>query len=161
MASAADGWLDGHPDHGLFVHETRLLSHYSATINRNPPLPVAFSSISQHSSIGYYIVTPPGSAGHEIDGGSGLLQGATQQTLELQLVRHVADGVHEDLHLTNFTQSAATFQLALRFDADFADQAELNGKRQQRGTLTRKWIDVEPGRRKFLVSEGKNRFHND
>ena len=56
MASGADGWLDGNPDHGLFVHETRVLSRYNATINGKAPICAAFSSLDQRTSIGYFIL---------------------------------------------------------------------------------------------------------
>src|SRR5438045_3767519 len=84
MAGDPNGWLNGDRDHGLFVHETRVLSHYYATIDRLRPLPVACSNLDQRSSIGYFILTPPGFPDQESDSGSGLLETATQQTLELR-----------------------------------------------------------------------------
>jgi len=138
MASGSDGWLDGNPDHGLFVHETRVLSRYNATINGQAPICAAFSSLDQRTSIGYFILRPPDFPEKPADSGSGLLDAATQHTLELSVLRRMGDGVHEDLHLTNFSGRPTRFQFVLTFDADFADQGELSRARQQKGKLTKK-----------------------
>jgi glycogen debranching enzyme len=145
LATERDGFIYDGAEHGLFVHETRLLSRYRYLIDGQPPQPVARSNVEQHAWLGYYIVFPPGLDAGPPDQGSGQVEQASQQTLELRLARYVGGGLHEDVDLTNYTQHPIAFTLELEVDADFADQAETNGKRQQRGTLTRGWRDADAG----------------
>src|SRR6266545_3200988 len=121
LATDRDGFIRDGAEHGLFVHETRLLSRYRYLIDGTPPQPVALSNVEQHTWLGYYIQLAPGIDPGAPDRGSGQVQEATQQTLELRLSRYVAGGVHEDVDLTNFTQYPTTFTLQLEVDADFAD----------------------------------------
>ena len=143
LATERDGFINESPEHGLFAHQTRLLSRYRYLINDQPPRPVALSNVAQHSWLGYYIFLPPGVDTGEPDQGSGQLQDITQQTLELRISRYVGEGIHEDIDLTNFTQQPITFQLKLEIDADFADQAETRGTRQQYGETARQWREID------------------
>ncbi|HEX6293121.1 MAG TPA: glycogen debranching N-terminal domain-containing protein, partial [Herpetosiphonaceae bacterium] len=145
LAMERDGNLaDGH-EHGLFVHQTRLLSRYRYLIDDRPPIPVVLSNVEQHSWLGYYIALPPGFDSGEQDQGSGQVEQISQQTLELRLSRYVGAGMHEDIDLTNFTQQPTSFELALEVDADFADQAETKGERQQQGRIDRTWRELGGG----------------
>ncbi len=139
MATDLDGQISGKPDTGLFVHETRLLSSYRYLLQGRPPVPVALSNYEQHNWMGYYIEVPPG-VRNTVDAGSGHVEQASQQTLELRVSRHVGPGVHEDLDLTNFSQSKTKLEFVVELDADFADLSETEGPRQQHGKITRSWI---------------------
>ena len=139
LATGRDGFVVPEPEHGLFVHETRFLSRYRWLIDGTPPVPVALSNVAQRSWLGYYIALPPGREPGERDRGSGQLAEISQQTLELRLSRYVGEGMHEDVDLTNFAQAPASFRLMLEVDADFADQAETSGEREQRGETSRRW----------------------
>jgi glycogen debranching enzyme len=145
LATAPNGFITEGPEYGLFVHQTRLMSHYCYRIDGQLPLPVALSNVEQHLWLGYYIHVPPGLGPGAPDEGSGQVQEASQQTLELRLSRYVGWGIHEDVDLTNFTQQPTAFRLELEVDADFADQMETKGERQQRGELARKWRQTEEG----------------
>ena len=112
LATGRDGFITG-SEHGLFFHQTRLLSKYHYLINGKRPLPVALSNVEQHSWLGYYIHLPPGIETTEKDQGSGQVEQMSQQTLELRLSRYIGPGMHEDIDLTNFTQQPTTFQLEL------------------------------------------------
>ncbi len=141
LATHRDGYLDAKPDQGLFAHETRLLSRYRCLLNDEVPEPVALSRVAHDSWLGYYIIAAPGH-----DGGAGSLtapQGNAQHTIEMKVTRVLADGMHEDLDLTNFTQTAASLRLTIELEADFADQEETSGERQQHGELTREWQQVD------------------
>jgi glycogen debranching enzyme len=138
MAAERDGFIQDGADHGLFVHETRLLSRYRYLINDEPPRAVVLSNVEQHTWLGYYIALPPG-ARRERDPGSGQMEVISQQTIELRLSRFVGDGMHEDVDLTNFTQKKTAFRLTLDADADFADIDETRGERQQKGEVSREW----------------------
>jgi len=114
-----------------------LLSKYRYRVNGDVLFPVALSNVEQRSWLGYYIVSPPG-VGHDRASLTGPTE-AAQQTLEIRLSRFVSGGFHEDLDLTNFTQREVSVQLTLELDADFADQQETSGNRQQHGTTTQQW----------------------
>ncbi len=101
------------------------------------------SAVEPHSWIGYYVIRPPGIA-PESDTGSGHLTSASQLSLEMKVVRFVGEGLHEEVELTNFTQgTTGRFDLRIEIDADFADVAEVGGKRQQRGKISKRWSHPE------------------
>ncbi len=139
MATALDGQITGTLDTGLFAYETRVLSRYCYLIEGKPPIPVALSNYEQHNWLGYYIEVPRG-APQMVDAGSGHMEQASEQTLELRVSRQVGPGVHEDLDFTNFSQVDTRFRFALEVDADFADLGETEGNRQQHGKVRRSWI---------------------
>jgi glycogen debranching enzyme len=157
LATGTDGFIDGGPERGLFVHETRMLSRYGYLIDGVTPEPVALSNVAEHTWLGYYICPPPGRGPYEADQGSGQVQPASQQTVELRLSRFVGGGLHEDVDVTNFTQRALSFTLEIELDADFADQEETRGERKQHGTLTREWRD---GRELLFRYEAENTFEH-
>lgn len=137
LATRRDGFINAEPDHGFFVHGTRLLSRYEYLLNGRTPFPNGLSNVEQHTWLGYYVAPAPDAVDNRVIQGPG---GATaQQTIELRLSRFVSDGLHEDVDITNFTQKAVHLTLELRLDADFADNAETKGPRQQRGTIRRRW----------------------
>ncbi|HEY7410582.1 MAG TPA: glycogen debranching N-terminal domain-containing protein [Vicinamibacteria bacterium] len=145
LATDPDGFFDGGPDRGFFVHETRLLSRYRWLVEGEPWKPVALSNVGQHSWLGYYACYPPGAAAGPRDTGSGHLEEASQQTLELRLSRFVGGGMHEDVDLANFSRHETAFTLLLAVDADFADLEETRTERVQRGRLTRAWTPGAQG----------------
>jgi glycogen debranching enzyme len=140
LITARDGFIDADTDNGLFVHKTRMLSHYSYQINGEEPELVAESNLEQHSALFYYVISPP--TPHRKSWNA---KGGTEEVVELRLSRIVGEGLHEDVDLTNYTQKLLDFQLELEVDADFADQEELQTQRQQHGRLTRVWRQIGPG----------------
>jgi glycogen debranching enzyme len=142
LATERDGFIRGGEDHGLLVHQTRLLSLYRYLINGKEPRPVALSNVEQHTWLGYYIALPPG-VQEERDYGSGQMEAISQQTIELRLSRYVGEGMHEDVDIMNFTQWSTAFTLTLEVDADFADIDETKWGREQQGDLQRDWRDTE------------------
>ena len=157
FAADRDGFLNDGSEHGLFVDQTRLVSRYRCLVNDEPPLPVVLSNVGQHTWLGYYLVPPPEDDEHQAD----LTQpeGAAQHAVELRVSRVVGDGVHEDLDIANFSQRPVTLRLALEIDADFADQNETKGRRQQCGKLTRTWR--EQGTTHELVFDYRAEHHYD
>lgn len=146
LATERDGFFDGGPNRGLFVHQTRLISRCRYLIDGRPPRIVAGSNVAQHTWLGYYVTLPPGQDPGERDHGSGHVEPESEQTLELLLARYVGGGVHEDADLTNFSGKTAAFTLAIELDADFADQGETldpedGGKDRPRGRTEQSWQD--------------------
>jgi glycogen debranching enzyme len=136
LATDLDGLIGDFPQHGLFVGETRVLSRYKYFVEGNPPQTVAVSNVEQHSSLGYYICVPPGFEWE--DTGSGEMEPASEETIELKVSRMIGLGVHEDIDITNFTQNPTKFAFEIELDSDFSDQAE-TFKRIQRGQLRSNW----------------------
>ncbi len=132
---------------GLFVHQTRMLSHWEYRINGEQPRAVALSNVQQHSWMGYYIIAAPGVDPGPPDYGSGGMISMSEETLEIRVSRFLGEGMHEDLDLTNYTLQPIQFDLDVIFDADFAAPAELKQqKRLQKGKLKRRWRgEVTPG----------------
>jgi glycogen debranching enzyme len=146
LATDLDGFVRGGADTGLFVHETRLLSRWRYLVGGVAPTPVALSSVSQHSWLGYYVTLPPGASSPSRDEGSGHVEQVSEQTLELRLSRYVGGGLHEDVDLTNFSSHPTSFLLELEVDGDFADQEELAGQRRHHGGETRtSWREADVG----------------
>ena len=139
LATERDGFIDGGYEHGFFAFETRLLSRYRYLIDAEPPRKVALSNIEQHTWLGYYITVPPGADTGDQDSGSGMVDTASEYTLELRLRRTIGDSLIERATLTNYTQQRTTFRLTIEVDADFADLQETAGERQQHGRISRDW----------------------
>ncbi len=135
LATGADGFISGDDEQGAWCFQTRMVSLYRWLINGKPPMVSATSAIEQHRWMGYYIAAPANcqdTETHECD--------PAQQTVELRLTRVVGNGFTEQVELTNHTQIPTTVRLELEVDSDFADPSEAkSGKRQQRGTLKRRW----------------------
>jgi glycogen debranching enzyme len=137
LATDLNGLIEDFPRHGLFFAETRLISRYRYLVEGKPPQTVAVSNVEQHSWLGYYIFPRPGVKRKE-DTGSGEIEAASEETIEMKVSRTVGLGVHEDIDFTNFTQADTNFFFEVELDADFADQAE-TFKRKQHGKLRRRW----------------------
>lgn len=144
LATDLDGLIGDFPRHGLFVGETRLLSRYRYFVDGKRPESVAVSNVEQHSWLGYYISPAPGATWKQ-DTGSGEMEEASEETIELKVSRTVGLGIHEDIDFTNFTQRPVQFTFEIELDSDFADQAE-TFRRKQRGKLTRRWRQLSSRR---------------
>ena len=138
-----DGFIRAGSEHGFFIHETRLLSHYQLLIEGRQPKRVLQSNVKQHSWLGYYILYPPGIPPLEPDQGSGLMEDASEQTLEVRVSRYVGGGMHEDIDICNFSPHESCFELSLQVDADFRDIAELTHPHRINGHIDRQWQTKE------------------
>ena len=58
LATERAGFISDGAEHGLFVHQTRLLARYRYLIDGRRPRPVALSNVEQHTWLGYYIALP-------------------------------------------------------------------------------------------------------
>lgn len=142
LATGRDGFISDGSAHGLFVHETRLLSRHTVRVDRLVPLANALSNVEQHSWLGYYLLPVPGLR-LEHDRGSGQVQQASQHSLEIRISRVVGEGLHEDVDITNFSQQPTRFALDIEVSADFADLIETTSERQQHGTIQHAWREAE------------------
>jgi glycogen debranching enzyme len=148
LATTVEGLIEGDPDHGFFVHETRLLSRWRYRIDGAAPIANAFSSIRQNRWLGYYVIPAPGVTPPPADEGSGQVPPESRNTLELRVQRFLEDALEEEIELTNYAMESTSFVFTIEVDADFADQAETR-KRRQHGELRKLW---EPPRLVFEYS---------
>ena len=132
LATGPDGMIGDDAKHGLYVHETRLLSLYRWRMGNRRPHPAGLSRVAQNRWLGYYIASAPGEEGEGV-------HAAAQQAIEMRIARRVGEGMHEDIDLANHTQREVSFRLSFDVDGDFADIAEASVERQQHGTLRRRW----------------------
>ncbi len=109
MATAVDGTIDAHPDHGFFARENKVLSRWCYRIDGELPWPNASSCVRQDRWLGYFIIAAPGVPLREIDQGSGHVPPASQNTLELRVTRTIDDALHEEIVLTNYTPATTSF----------------------------------------------------
>lgn len=134
-----DGMITDVTEHGLFVHETRVLSRLLWVLQGELYTAEA-SSVHQNSTLVYAIAQPRRRL-RDYSGatrGSGRARGATEETLELRLANVLSDGLHQDADITNYTIQEQVVDVRLELDADFAGLDEvLSGQRQQRGRLRR------------------------
>src|SRR5215208_5752110 len=139
LATGLDGQVHPAANQGLFVRETRLLSRYEYSADGLPFETSAQSCIEPHTWLGHYILRAPAAGVGELDRGSGMVPASTEETLELRVFRRVGEGLHEDLHLTNYGRTPSAFTFGIRIEADFADYVERWGDRRQRGTASTGW----------------------
>ncbi len=122
---------------GLFVCETRVVSRYVWTIDDHDPDCTAYTDAGAGRALGYWITVPPRPPDEPVEPG-GLSEKNTEQTLALELDRHLGPVVIERVRVTNYTLRSTRFTLALEIDADFADAEEAReGTREQRGRRER------------------------
>lgn len=137
LAMDTDGFISKDQNQqGLFVYQTRLLSHFRYSADSSTIQPVAQSNVDQHSWLGYYIIPSPKQPQAE----------PSQESIELRISRFIGDGFHEDIDLTNFTQEPVQFTLFLDVDSDFADEKEAQGQRKQKGKIQKHWKNHKKGK---------------
>ncbi|MGH9536032.1 MAG: glycogen debranching N-terminal domain-containing protein [Terriglobales bacterium] len=141
-----DGWLRDPRLHGLFIHETRVLSRYVWRVNGDL-YTVEASPVHQFSRLSYHIGRPrrvrPEYSGAKRPARKP--EDATEETLELKLCTLVSDGLFQTAVLSNYTTQPQPVALEILYGADFAGQVEVQqGRRQQKGRL-RQSVEVRAG----------------
>ncbi|TAN20507.1 MAG: amylo-alpha-1,6-glucosidase [Acidobacteria bacterium] len=134
-----EGMITDVDQHGVFIHETRVLSRLVWNL-QHELYTVEASTVHQNSILVYAIAQPQrrlpaysGATRHK-----GHARGATEETIELRLATVLSDGLHQDADITNFTIQEQLVQVRLELDADFAGLDEvLSGERRQKGSLLR------------------------
>jgi glycogen debranching enzyme len=126
------GWIDDDVAQGFFVADTRLISYYEVSINRDRLLLLASSPINHHSAL--YQFTNP-----QFRTVAGTVPNGR---LIISIRRDIVGGMHEDIDITNRHTERVDFQLMLAIRSDFADIFEV--KSQQiltRGETETTWSD--------------------
>jgi glycogen debranching enzyme len=115
---------------GLFAGDTRFVSRYQLFINNQPWKLLGSASVSHHAARLHFLNPAFVIERGEVAGGE----------ISLTVTRSVADGVHEDLDITNYSMSEVSFELELVLQSDFADIFEVKeGKRGRRARVRKRW----------------------
>ena len=125
-----DGRILGEDD-GFFTRDTRFISGYEIRINGVPPLLLSSAPIQFFSSRFEFT----NDALVDIDGP------IPRQSLALRLDRTVADGVHEDYDLVNYSRRPVRLTVEISILSDFADIFDVkHGEIVRRGELNTRWF---------------------
>lgn len=138
LIAGREGWITDPGHHGLFIHETRLLSRYRWRIN-GQLFTVESSNVRQFSHFAYHIARPRRTLKAYSGAKNGVADArdATEETIELTIATLVSDGMFQAADLRNFTLQEQPVRLEIEFDADFADLTEMqSGRRVVQGRRT-------------------------
>ncbi|ADJ29659.1 glycogen debranching N-terminal domain-containing protein [Nitrosococcus watsonii] len=132
LVTSADGAIDENQAEGLFVQDTRLISHYELTLNRHRLLLLASSNITHHSAL--YVYT-----NSELETLKGILP---KNCLVVSQQRDLVNCMHEDIDITNWHEEQVMFQMVLSIRSDFADIFQVKSKQLLiRGHIETTWQD--------------------
>ena len=133
MVTAEDGQIFADSDHGVFADDTRFLSFYAVFANGQPWQLLTSSTVTYYAAR-FHLTNPP------FDTEDGPVNGGT---LALSLLRSVADGIHEDIDVTNHSRSPVRFNLEIALRSDFADLFEVKSRSfVRRGHITTEWNEA-------------------
>jgi glycogen debranching enzyme len=130
MVTDQRGEIDADSQLGVFSGDTRFVSDYKLYIN-GASWQLLTSATIHHYAAQLQLVNPPVlTEDGEIRAGQ----------IGLSILRRVADGIHEDLDLTNYAQQPVRFQLEIALRSDFADIFEVReGRFVRRGNTHTEW----------------------
>jgi len=133
MVTAPDGQMLADSDHGVFADDTRFVSVFAVFANGESWKLLTSSPITYYAAR-FHLTNPL----FETEDGP-----VNAGTLGLSVVRNVADGIHEDIDLTNYGRSAVRFNLEIALRSDFADLFEVKSRRFiRRGRITTEWNEA-------------------
>ena len=119
LLTAADGSIDDRRAQGFFVRDTRLISHYEISIDRQLLTPLTSSNITHR--VARYEFTNP-----ELLTTTGIVPA---KKILIGVRRDILGGMHEDIDLVNHHQARVELQLMLDIRSDFVDVSRIKAKR--------------------------------
>jgi glycogen debranching enzyme len=132
LVTDSEGLIDDNLAQGFFVHDTRLISYYEVSINRDRLILLASSPLNHHSALYQFKNAPL----HTVNGL------VPEGQLVVSIRRDIAGGMHEDIDITNYYHDRVEFQLMLAIRSDFADIFEVKAKQiLARGETETTWKD--------------------
>jgi glycogen debranching enzyme len=132
LVTDAFGMIDDNMAQGFFVNDTRMISYYEISINRERLVLLASSSINHHSAL-YQFTNPTLRT---------ILGDLPQGRLMISLRRNIANGMQEDIKIANHHAERVEFQLMLAIRSDFADIFEVKAKQiLTRGETETTWAE--------------------
>lgn len=118
LLTAADGSIDDRRAQGFFVRDTRLISHYEISIDRQLLTPLTSSNITHR--VARYEFTNP-----ELLTTTGTVPA---KKILIGVRRDILGGMHEDIDLVNHHQVRVELQLMLEIRSDFVDLSRIKAK---------------------------------
>lgn len=118
LVTDSNGLIDDNLAQGFFVHDTRLISYYEVSINRDRLILLASSPLNHHSALYQFKNAALNTINGIVPDGQ----------LVISIRRDIAGGMHEDIDITNYYRDRVEFQLMLAFRSDFADIFEVKAK---------------------------------
>jgi glycogen debranching enzyme len=121
------------PSHrGLYFRDTRVISAWAIYANGEPWELLNGGAIAPHAARIFLT-----NRAFESEGGP-----IAARTLGLVIGRHIDDGLHEDIDITNNSQIPVRFNLEIAIRADFADIFEVKSDHiVRRGHIRTSWLD--------------------
>ena len=115
MVTDQRGEIDPFTDGGIFAIDTRFVSTYKITVNRQPWQLVNSSRISFYAARIHLTNPPIHTAEADIPANA----------LSLTIERTVGEGIHEDFYLANYSGKRVHVVIELTLHSDFADIFEV------------------------------------
>jgi glycogen debranching enzyme len=119
LLTGADGSINDKRAQGLFVRDTRLISHYEISIDRQLLLPLTSSNITHR--VARYEFTNP-----ELLTAIGVVPA---KKLLVSVRRDILGGMHEDIDITNHHQTRVELQVMLAIRSDFVDLSRIKSQK--------------------------------
>lgn len=116
------GRISANRAEGLFVRDTRVLSHWRLTVDGLEPQPLTVRYDEPYSATLLARTAPRA--------------GTADSTALVMISRHVGDGMREDLVVRNLSGQPLDCAIVLEVDADFADLFEVKEGRTGRDVVT-------------------------
>jgi glycogen debranching enzyme len=141
--SLPNGDIHSEHPHGLFVHDTRILSGWRLTVNGQPLEPLAAETKEPYRAL--------------FVGRVSRSDGYADSSLIVERLREVGAGIQEQVTVRNYSLEPTECEIALNIEADFADLFEVKEARIQRRwdetrqtdgdtlTIEALWQDVRKG----------------
>jgi glycogen debranching enzyme len=133
MVTEPSGEISPDGEQGLFASDTRFVSYYAISANGEPwvrvtsSTPIYYGARIHLTNADLITEDVPIAAG----------------TLSLTISRGVAEGVHEDLDLVNYSLNPVRFNLEIAIRSDFADLFEVKSHKLVRRGRIETWWDPE------------------
>ena len=132
LVTEPDGQVNWPSKHGLYFRDTRVISAWAIYANGKVWDLLNGGAVAYHAA--RIFLTNPAFASE--DGP------IAERTLGLMIGRHIDGGLHEDIDITNNSESPVRFNLEIAIRADFADIFEVkSGNIVRRGRITTSWSD--------------------
>lgn len=132
LVTDSNGTIDDNLAQGFFVGDTRLISYYEVSINRDRLQLLASSPLNYHSALYQFTNSQLHTINGELPSGQ----------LIVSIRRDIVGGMHEDIDITNHHSKQVAFQLMLAIRSDFADIFEVKAKQiLTRGETETTWKD--------------------
>jgi glycogen debranching enzyme len=132
LISEQDGQISWPSEKGLYFFDTRVISSWTIYANGEPWQLLNGGAINYYAARIFLTNRPLLSE-------DGIIP---QRTIGLTISRSIAEGLHEDLDLTNHGTKRVKFQLEIALRSDFADIFEVkSGRIVRRGRITTAWSE--------------------